>query len=118
MKISVQTPDTLPVLEGNPAIWGRSIRNVLHNALFYAQQAEAAEPEIRLTLKPEAGAVALEIANNGLVIESRHQAKIFDMFFTTKPVGQGKGTGLSLAQMLLSQQGGTTALLDAGRTSG
>ena len=36
--------------------------------------------------------------------------KIFDIFFTTKPVGKGTGLGLSISQNIIDLHGGTLTL--------
>jgi len=39
--------------------------------------------------------IVMKISDSGLGIEREHLDKIFDPFYTTKPVGKGKGLGLS-----------------------
>jgi len=51
--------------------------------------------------------VMVRIKDNGLGIAEHHQAKVFDHFFTTKPVGQGTGLGLAIAhQIVVEAHGG------------
>ncbi len=43
----------------------------------------------------------VRIADNGIGIPEELQAKIFNPFFTTKPVGKGKGLGLSISYQVI-----------------
>ncbi|MEH2451533.1 sensor histidine kinase [Nostoc sp.] len=45
--------------------------------------------------------VILRIADNGSGISKAEQTKIFDAFYTTKPVGKGTGLGLSIAYQIV-----------------
>lgn len=48
--------------------------------------------------------VAIDIIDNGLGISDTCQARMFDPFYTTKPVGQGSGLGLSISHQTIVQQ--------------
>ncbi len=48
--------------------------------------------------------IAIQIQDNGQGIPLEVQTKIFDHFFTTKPVGQGKGLGLAISYEIIVQQ--------------
>ncbi len=57
-------------------------------------------PEIEIRLKTAEdddgrGFVIIEIQDNGIGIDSESQDKIFDPFYTSKPIGQGTGLGLT-----------------------
>jgi two-component system sensor histidine kinase/response regulator len=54
--------------------------------------------------------LALIVEDNGPGISPEAMAKIFDPYFTTKPVGQGTGLGLSIVKRLVEQAGGTVHL--------
>ena len=45
--------------------------------------------------------VILRVADNGSGISTADQTKIFDAFYTTKPVGKGTGLGLSIAYQIV-----------------
>ncbi|MEH2108745.1 hybrid sensor histidine kinase/response regulator [Nostoc sp.] len=45
--------------------------------------------------------VVLRFADNGSGIDKADQTKIFDAFYTTKPIGKGTGLGLSIAYQIV-----------------
>jgi len=50
--------------------------------------------------------VCVEISDTGKGIPEDDLAHIFNPFFTTKPVGQGTGLGLSLSYSMVEKHGG------------
>jgi signal transduction histidine kinase len=50
--------------------------------------------------------VEIEIEDNGCGIPPHEIDKIYDPFFTTKPIGQGTGQGLAIARAVVDKHGG------------
>src|SRR5208283_1788647 len=74
-----------------------------------AAQAVAAveEPEVVITTQLDGSWVIVSISDNGTGIKPQDQSKIFEPFYTTKPVGQGTGLGLSICHSIIERHGGS-----------
>jgi CheY-like chemotaxis protein len=86
------------------------IQQVFLNILNNSRQAMEAQPRsgiIRVTSKLEGDHVRIIFQDNGPGISAENLSKIFNPFFTTKPVGEGTGLGLSLAYGIVREHGGT-----------
>jgi two-component system, sensor histidine kinase and response regulator len=64
----------------------------------------------RAGFKNTAPLVAFRVSDNGPGIASEVIGKVFDPYFTTKPVGQGSGLGLSIVKRLVEQANGAVHL--------
>ena len=56
--------------------------------------------ELRTNVEPS-GMVRVEVVDNGLGMPEEVRARIFDPFYTTKPVGVGTGLGLSISSNII-----------------
>jgi signal transduction histidine kinase len=84
------------------------VNQVLLNLLTNAAQA-LDKPAGRITVATrvvDAGAIAIDVEDNGRGIDPAVLPRIFDPFFTTKEVGKGTGLGLSIAYKIVQQHGG------------
>lgn len=84
------------------------INQVFLNMLVNAAQAmpENAQGTITVRTRREGETVCVEIADTGCGIEPSALPRIFDPFYTTKPVGKGTGLGLSLSYGIIQRHGG------------
>ena len=87
--------DLPAVLCGSGAI-NQVFMNIISNAIEAFSPGHLA-PTITITTQTEAEYVAIAIADNGDGIPKKTLPKIFDPFFTSKPVGQGTGLGLTVS---------------------
>jgi signal transduction histidine kinase len=91
-----------------PPVWARAsgIRGVCMNLMLNAVQAMPQGGTLTVLTRREGEGVAIEVADSGPGIEPGHLDRIWDPFFTTKPVGQGTGLGLSITQRVVARHGG------------
>jgi signal transduction histidine kinase len=84
------------------------LQQVFLNLFLNAADAMPEGGELHVTLVPHGdGNVAVDVADTGSGISEADVTKIFDPFFTTKEAGEGNGLGLSVAQGIVTEQGGT-----------
>ena len=93
-----QLPDVLC----SPADLNQVFLNVLNNAL----QAVREKGSIILRSGVDGDQVWVEIEDTGEGISAEALPHVFEPFFTTRPVGQGAGLGLSMAYGVIQKHGG------------
>ncbi|MBC6699004.1 tetratricopeptide repeat protein [Hymenobacter puniceus] len=95
----------------------RVLLNLFTNA-FYAliermrQPAAPYEPTLHVSTSREGGQVTIRVRDNGTGMEPQVQQQIFQPFFTTKPLGEGTGLGLSLAHDIVTKAHHGTLTVD------
>ena len=94
---------------GLPPVWVSSaeLQQVLLNLLNNSVDAmDSSGGNIHLSTQLNDDQILLKIADNGIGIAEANLARIFDPFYTTKPVGQGTGLGLSICYGIIKKLGG------------
>ena len=92
-----------------------SINQVVVNMLANAAQAiagnrTAAPGHVVVSTCSAGDGVEISISDDGAGMTPFVQARIFDPFYTTRPVGEGTGQGLSTARSVIRKHGGTIAV--------
>ena len=104
--------DDLPILWADP----HQLQQVMVNLVSNAQEAmHDHEPPRQLMLATHWDAVhrcvVIEITDTGPGIAPAQWDRIFEPFYTTKPVGVGTGLGLSLCRGIIEGHGGTLSVV-------
>jgi two-component system NtrC family sensor kinase len=119
-------PDLGPVSVVAPDL-GRVLLNLCTNALYAVRERqklvtagpgeEAApyEPGVAVSTRRAAAgrAVEIRVRDNGTGMPESVRAKVFQPFFTTKPVGEGTGLGLSLSHDIITTGHGGTLRVES-----
>ncbi len=98
--------EQVPAVSGSEARLEQVFLNLLVNA---AQAIPEGAPEANLVevrLFPEPRHVVVEIRDTGAGMPEEMLKRVFDPFFSTKPVGAGAGLGLSISHGIITSMGG------------
>ena len=76
------------------------------NLLINAAQAIENKGEIKLSTKVVDEKVVIAMSDTGPGIAKEDLSRIFDPFYTTKPVGTGTGLGLNVVYNVVNQHNG------------
>lgn len=97
----------VPNVRANGPQLGQVLLNLVMNAVQALPEDRFADNLLVLaTFMDDEGRVVIEVRDNGPGISPEVQARIFNPFFTTKPVGQGTGLGLSICREIIERFGG------------
>jgi signal transduction histidine kinase len=91
INLTVQGEGAVPRVLGNSNQLLQAFLQVVENAVDALQ--EAGGGSLRVSLRHEGTEVVIEFADTGPGL--RDPERVFDPFYTTKPVGKGTGLGLS-----------------------
>jgi len=80
--------------------------NFIINAEQSVRAIDAGERRIILRTRDDEHGVRLEVEDSGPGVSPESEAKLFQPFFTTKPVGEGTGLGLSVSYGIIRSLGG------------
>lgn len=92
-----------------PQVWASSteLQQVLLNLLNNSVDAmDSSGGRIQITTELRDQNIVIQIADNGIGIAQANLSRIFDPFYTTKPVGKGTGLGLSICYGIIKKMGG------------
>jgi two-component system, NtrC family, sensor kinase len=95
--------DDLPAIDCNAPHIEQAMANLIRNAF------DAVEASGKITIDGccEDDCVVVQITDSGPGIPEENMTKVFDPFYTTKPVGQGVGLGLTTALNIIKMHNGT-----------
>ena len=107
--------DNIPMTAVVPQDVSRAILNVVNNA-FYAvwewtnSESEDYRPTVTVDVDYNDTDIVVAIADNGMGMSEEVKQKLYDNFFTTKPVGHGTGLGMAITRdIIVNKHGGTVA---------
>jgi PAS domain S-box-containing protein len=93
----------LPVTGADPHQLQQVFLNILNNAVDAIQE-KGGPGDVWIRTSRHGGRLCVEITDSGPGVKNPH--KIFDPFYTTKPVGKGTGLGLSICYGIVKEHSG------------
>lgn len=102
--LTVDLPEKLPMVHGNRI----QLEQVVLNLIINASEAMASSPDtargLAVNARQSEDGILVSIRDSGIGLETGSIDKIFDTFFTTKPMGIGMG--LAISRSIIQAQGG------------
>lgn len=102
LSVTLTIEPELPRVRG----FGGELNQVWLNLIDNALDAAPASGDVEIGAGRRGDRVLVRVADNGPGIPPELRDRIFDAFFTTKPVGQGTGLGLDIARRLVRKNDG------------
>ncbi len=106
-QLSIDAPDELPSIQGNPDYLERAVSNLIENAIKYTPQ----NGTIAVAARADGAGVVIEVSDNGLGIPRQDVPRIFERFYRvdrsrSRDMG-GTGLGLSIVKHVVQSHGGS-----------
>jgi len=95
--------DVPPIVVGTE----HKLQQVFLNLFINARDAMPRGGWLSITTRATGEWATAEVGDTGAGIPAEHLARIYDPFFTTKPLGQGTGLGLSITYGIVGEHEGT-----------
>ena len=99
VKLRLELPDDLPLVQGDPVMLVHLIGNLLDNALRHARA------EVTILARAAGDHIEVDVADDGPGIDPEIAGKLFDRFVTTSDRNGGSGLGLAIARDLAKAMG-------------
>ncbi|HYO66026.1 MAG TPA: ATP-binding protein [Archangium sp.] len=100
----------VPPVHANESRLGQLFLNLLINAAQAIPHGNIEGNEIHISTRYEEEQVVVAVRDTGVGIPEENLGKLFNAFFTTKPVGVGTGLGLSICHGIITELGGRIAV--------
>jgi signal transduction histidine kinase len=85
------------------------LQQVFLNLFLNARDAMPKGGWLSVSTRNQDASLVVEVGDTGSGIPSEFLSRIYDPFFTTKPIGQGTGLGLSITYGIVQEHNGTIA---------
>ena len=104
-----QYQEDLPMIMVIPQDLSRAVLNVMSNACYTVWRKsllarEDYKPRIDVAVKMEEQVLYITISDNGEGMTDEVKERLFENFFTTKPVGEGTGLGMSITRDIIENK--------------
>ncbi len=102
IRIEVEPCGVLPAVRGDPNQLLQVFFNLIANSVDAMENVGGGALTVRM--RSERGSIVLDFSDTGPGL--REPDRVFDPFYTTKPVGKGTGLGLSICYGIVQEHGG------------
>ena len=104
IRVHLELAPDLPVTAADPHQLQQVFLNMVNNAVDAILE-RSTEGDLWVRTAKEGERLIIEFTDNGAGVKD--PSRVFDPFYTTKPVGKGTGLGLSICYGIVTEHGGT-----------
>jgi signal transduction histidine kinase len=104
VELVLEVPESLPRVVGDAQELTQAVLNLLFNAVDAIP--EGRQGHVRVRARQEGDEVLIEVEDDGRGMDPETRRRCVDLFFSTKPEGQGTGLGLGIVQHIVTDHGG------------
>ena len=102
-RIELDLAEDIPTISASASEMQQIILNLINNALDAMEEKGGT---LTIITRKSENRAEISIADTGMGIPPANLTRIFDPFYTTKPVGKGTGLGLSICYTIIKNMGG------------
>jgi signal transduction histidine kinase len=107
VRLEERVPEARAPVFGDPHELQQVALNLVLNAVdAIPEERPPGRGMVEVSVAVEEEAVVLRVSDDGTGMSPEVQAQCFDLFFTTKEVGEGTGIGLAVAHTIVTNHGG------------
>jgi signal transduction histidine kinase len=103
--VNKQLDDQLPNIECYPGQLNQVFMNIINNAI-QAIPEERKDGELSIATSHNEKSIIIKVRDNGSGMSEEVKRRIFEPFYTTKPVGVGTGLGMSISYGIIEKHHG------------
>lgn len=128
ISIQEEYPESMPKVMVVPQDMSRAILNVMNNACYTVKersQKEGQEYKPAICVKmgftqsdASQGEVRIDLTDNGMGMTQEVKDRLFENFFTTKPIGSGTGLGMGIIRKIVTETHNGKLLLESAPGAG
>ena len=104
IRVHLELSPDLPVTAADPHQLQQVFLNLVNNAVDAVLES-ASEGDLWVRTQIRGDRLTVEFTDSGPGV--KEPSRVFDPFYTTKPVGKGTGLGLSICYGIVTEHGGT-----------
>ena len=110
--------ESLPMTMAVPQDLSRAVLNIANNAFYAVWQkqdssGEDYKPEVTVRVYSHNDTICISIADNGVGMSEEVKQRLFENFFTTKPIGHGTGLGMGITRDIIENKHGGKISFDS-----
>ena len=107
--IHEQYEEGIPQMMVIPQDLSRAILNIMNNAFYslWKKSQNASDdynPEVTISISKQANNCIITMTDNGVGMNDEVKQKLFENFFTTKPIGEGTGLGMNIVRDIIENK--------------